>query len=88
MKIVGRQRSRQLASFGDWIMKTYRIELADGCGTFVSVLLLFVFSLTIIGIPFAIMLLPTLYRIVEEPTPPPDESSETPRCPTTKAVGD
>ena len=48
-------------------MKTYRIEFADSAFmVVVYVVLLTMLSLTIIGIPWALSILPTLYRITEE----------------------
>jgi hypothetical protein len=48
-------------------MKTYRIEFVDGLfSSLVMLLFITVLSLTIVGLPIAIAMLPTLYRIVEE----------------------
>ena len=46
-------------------MKTYRIVLADYA--ILTVILITIMSFTVIGLPAAIALLPTLYEIVETP---------------------
>ncbi len=46
-------------------MKTYRIQFADA-QPFLTILVITILSFTIIGIPYAIALLPTLYKIVEK----------------------
>ena len=48
-------------------MKTYRIELAGGL--FASIVILIVIPLlcfTVIGLPIALAILPTMYQIVED----------------------
>ncbi len=48
-------------------MRTYRVEFAQGpLSGFVTLLVITVLCFTVIGLPLAIGLFPTLYRIVEE----------------------
>jgi hypothetical protein len=51
-------------------MKVYRIQFATGWfspSIFFAIVLITILALTIVGVPLAVALLPTLYRIVEEP---------------------
>jgi hypothetical protein len=48
-------------------MKRYRIEFAFGpLGSIAAIAVITAFCLSVIGLPFAIVILPTMYRIVEE----------------------
>jgi hypothetical protein len=51
-------------------MRTYRVEFAgNALFVFVNVLLITLLCLSIIGLPFGIVILPTLYQLVEEERP-------------------
>jgi hypothetical protein len=47
-------------------MKTYRIEFASGpFSTVVAVVVITALCLSLIGLPLAVVMIPTMYRIVE-----------------------
>jgi hypothetical protein len=52
------------------MMKTYRIEFAGSAGyALCSILIITFLCFSVIGLPFAVAMFPTLYRIVEETKP-------------------
>lgn len=56
-----------LGCFGGITMKRYRIELVDGpIGAASKFIILTILCFSLIGLPLAVALLPTLYRVVEE----------------------